>query len=87
MATQVKQADNRVLHARSGWMARFIAGGVPIADFVEVTNSIERWEDWCAAWSVRAAIHEEIGRDALGKGFGKSAGQHLSTASVCYHFG
>jgi dienelactone hydrolase len=87
MATQVKQADDRVLHARSSWMARFIAASVPIADFVEVTNSIERWEDWCAAWSARAAIHEEIGRDALGKGFGKSAGQHLTTASVCYHFG
>lgn len=87
MATQMKQADDRVLHARSGWMARFVAGGVPISDFVEVTNSIERWEDWCAAWSARAAIHEEIGRDALEKGFGRSAGQHLTTASVCYHFG
>ena len=87
METQIKQADDRVSHARTGWMARFVAGGVPIADFVEVTNSIERWEDWCAAWSERAAIHEDIGRDALENGFGKSAGQHLTTASVCYHFG
>lgn len=87
MATQVKQADDRVLHARTGWMARFVAGGVPISDFVEVTNSIERWADWCAAWSDRAAIHEGIGREALEDGFNKSAAQHLTTASVCYHFG
>lgn len=87
MATQIEEADDRVLHARTGWMARFVAGGVPIADFVEVTNSIARWEDWCAAWSARGAIHEDIGRDALGSGFGKSAGLHLTTASACYHFG
>jgi len=87
MATQVKQAEDRVLHARTGWMARFVGGGVPISDFVEVTNSIDRWEDWCAAWSARAAIHEKIGREALENGFGRSAGQHLTTAAVCYHFG
>jgi len=45
MATQTIAVDKRVLHARTGWMARFVAGGVPIADFVEVTNPIERWRD------------------------------------------
>ena len=53
MTTKIKEADDRVLHARTGWMSRFVAGGVPIADFVEVTNSVARWEDWCAAWSDR----------------------------------
>ncbi len=80
-------ADERVLSARTGWMARFVAGGVPIADFIEVTNSIDLWKDWCAAWSARGAIHEAIGREALENGFGYSAGQHLTTAAVCYHFG
>ena len=88
MATQtLTEVDERVLHARTGWMSRFVGGGVPIADFVEVTNSIERWEDWCSAWSARAAVHEEIGRKALDDGFNLSAGQHLTTAAVCYHFG
>lgn len=87
MATQALAADDRVTHARSGWMARFVAGGVPIADFVEVTNGIARWEDWCSAWSARAAVHKRIGREALAAGHGLSAGQHLTTAAVCYHFG
>ena len=87
MATQTMAVDDRVMHARTGWMARFVAGGVPIADFIEVTNGIERWRDWCSAWSDRALIHETIGRAALDSGHGLSAGQHLTTAAACYHFG
>ena len=87
MATATLEVDERVLHARTGWMARFVAGGVPIADFLEVTHSIERWRDWCSAWSARAAVHEAIGAKALADGFNLSAGQHLTTAAVCYHFG
>jgi len=88
MATQAASAtEDRILHARTGWMARFVAGGVPVSDFVEVTNGIERWADWCAAWSKQAAIHEKIGRAELEAGHGLSAGQHLTTAAVCYHFG
>ena len=79
-------ADKRIEAARVNWPSRFVAAGVPIADFHEVTNSIERWDDWCSAWSARAAIHEEIGREALASGHNLSAGQHLATASVCYHF-
>lgn len=87
MASETIEADDRVTHARTGWMARFIAGGVPITDFIEVTNSIAGWQDWCSAWSARAAIHEDIGRDALAQGHHLSAGHHLTTAAVCYHFG
>ena len=57
-----------------------------MSDFLEVTGGIERWEDWCAAWSARAAVHEEIGRKALAAGHRLSTGQHLTTAAVCYHF-
>ena len=86
-ATRTGQADDRVLHARTGWIARFVGGGVPVSDFIEVTNSIDRWADWCAAWSARAAIHEELGRTALAEGRNVSAGSHLTSAAVCYHFG
>src|SRR3989475_472366 len=66
---------------------RFVASGVPLADFLEVTASVSRWEDWCAAWSARAAIHEEMGNKALAGGYNYSAGQHFTRAAVCYHFG
>jgi dienelactone hydrolase len=80
-------AGDRVSRARKGWLHRFTAGGVSPADFIEVTNSIGEWKDWCAAWSARAAIHEALGREALDEGRNVSAGSHLTTAAVCYHFG
>jgi dipeptidyl aminopeptidase/acylaminoacyl peptidase len=52
-----------------------------------VTSGLERWEDWCAAWSARGAIHETLARTALAEDRGLSAAEHLSTAAVCYHFG
>ena len=79
-------ADSRVATALGHWAPRFVANGVPLTDFQEVTASIERWEDWCAAWSARAAIHEAMGRKALDDGYELSAGEHLTTAGGCYHF-
>ncbi len=78
--------DPRVTAALGHWAPRFVANGVPLTDFQEVTASIERWEDWCDAWSARAAIHEAMGRTALAEGYALSAGEHLTTAGVCYHF-
>jgi 2,6-dihydroxypseudooxynicotine hydrolase len=59
---------------------------VLLADFQEVTRAITRWEDWCSAWSARAAVHEKLGRDALAEAHGLTAGEHLSRAGVYYHF-
>jgi fermentation-respiration switch protein FrsA (DUF1100 family) len=78
--------DPRVATALSHWAPRFVANGVPLTDFQEVTASIESWDDWCSAWSARAAIHEAMGRQALDEGYELSAGDHLTTAGVCYHF-
>ena len=50
--------DPRVEAAIAHWAPRFVANGVPLADFQEVTACCERWEDWCSLWSARAAIHE-----------------------------
>jgi len=66
---------------------RFITSGVPLADFQEATDGMERWEDWLPRWSARAAIHEALGREALRAGHGLSASQHLTTAGLLYHFG
>ena len=79
--------DKRVEIAIHHWAPRFVSSGVPLTDFEEVTRSISRWDEWCAAWSARAAIHERLGRQALADGCRLSAGEHLTRAAVCYHFG
>ena len=79
--------DPRVEAAISHWAPRFVINGVPLTDFQEVTASIDRWEDWCSAWSARAAIHEGLGDKSLAAGCRLSAGEHYTRAAVCYHFG
>jgi 2,6-dihydroxypseudooxynicotine hydrolase len=87
-ATQkAARKDPRVEAAISHWAPRFVANGVPLTDFEEVTAGIERWEEWCAAWSARAAVHEALGEQALAEGCRLSAGEHFTRAAVCYHFG
>jgi 2,6-dihydroxypseudooxynicotine hydrolase len=78
--------DALIASAISHWGPRFVANGVSLTDFEEVTSSIGSWNDWCRAWSARAAIHEEIGRAALVRGKHLSAGEHLQRAGVYYHF-
>ena len=63
--TASKIRDARVEAAISHWAPRFVANGVPLSDFQEVTSDLERWEEWLPAWSRRAAVHEQLGRDAL----------------------
>ena len=79
--------DPRIASAISHWGPRFVSNGVVLTDFQEVTSGIVRWEDWCAAWCARAAVHETLGREALAGGFKLSAAEHLSRAAVYYHFG
>jgi dipeptidyl aminopeptidase/acylaminoacyl peptidase len=79
--------DERVASAVSHWAPRFTTNGVAVADFQKVTSSVERWDDWCAAWSAAAQVHEDLGREALAEGRTRSAGAHFSTAAVYHHFG
>jgi 2,6-dihydroxypseudooxynicotine hydrolase len=80
-------SDPRVSTAIHHWAPRFVANGVVLTDFEEVTAAISSWDDWCSAWSARAAVHEEMGREALAKGKHLTAGEHLQRAGVYYHFG
>ena len=80
-------ADPRIEAAISHWMPRYIENGIPIGDFLEVTGSIDSWDDWCSAWSDRGAIHEVEGDRAHSEGRDRSAALHFNTAAVCYHFG
>src|SRR5215216_1706500 len=78
--------DAQVRSAISHWAPRFVANGVTLTDFEEVTAAISRWDEWCRAWSDRAAIHEQLGREALDQKRLVSAGEHLQRAGVYYHF-
>src|SRR5262245_25128203 len=78
--------DPRIASAISHWGPRFVANGVALTDFEEVTRSLQSWDDWCRAWSARAAVHEAMGREALAGGKLLSAGEHLQRAGVYYHF-
>jgi dienelactone hydrolase len=87
VAARERAADPRVAAAISHWAPRFVANGVALSDFEDVTASITSWDDWCGAWSARAAVHEEMGREALANKQLISAGEHLQRAGVYYHFG
>ena len=80
-------ADHFVTHAREHMLARYTVNGVNASDFMDVTHSIESWDDWCKAWSARAAIHEGMGRQALAEQHYISAAEHLCRAAATYHFG
>ena len=66
--------DARVQSAISHWAPRFVSNGLLLADFEDVTGTIERWGDWCRAWSDRAKVHEDLGRATLKEGFKLTAG-------------
>lgn len=79
-------SDARVQSAIAHWGARFVANGVALTDFEAVTRALDRWKDWCRAWSERAALHERMGREALDKRKHLSAGEHLQRAGLYYHY-
>ena len=43
--------DPRVESAIAHWAPRFVSNGILLTDFQEVTQGIDRWEDWTSAWS------------------------------------
>ena len=69
------------------WGPRFVANGVVLTDFEEITASLSSYDDWCRAWSARAAHHEELGRAAMSEKHFLTAGECLQRAAVYYHFG
>ena len=77
--------DERIKHA-TNWLSRFTVNGVAASDFHDIVTSLESWDDWCRAWSERAAVHEALGREALESRHFVSAAEHLSRAATTYHF-
>ncbi|ROU00346.1 alpha/beta hydrolase family protein [Histidinibacterium lentulum] len=85
--TTDRQIDPRVASAAAHWSHRFVANGVPLADFQDVTGALTDWDGWCAAWVARGAVHEDLARAAEDGGHLRSAAEHWTTAGVCHHFG
>ena len=79
--------DERVQAAIDNWYPRFVANGVDINDFQRITAGLERWDDWCGAWSECGAMHAALGEEAEAEGFFRSAAQHFWQAAMMYHFG
>ena len=79
--------DERVQSAIDNWAPRFVSNGVDSNDFQRVTNSIERWDDWCQKWSECGAMHEQMGEQAEADGQYESAAYHYFHAAISYHFG
>ncbi len=86
MSADTKSVDPRVAAATAHWSHRFVSNGVPLADFQDVTGAIASWDEWCAAWCAKGEVHEALGEASLTAGHHLSAGEHLTTAAVCYHF-
>ncbi len=79
--------DEAVQSAIDNWAPRFIANGIDYNDFQRVTGSVERWEDWCRAWSECGAVHEGMAEKAEAEGYYVSMAEHYFRAAICYHFG
>ena len=79
-------SDDLLKSATAHWGARFVANGVNLSDFEDVTASMKSYDEWCAAWSKRAGLHEQIGREALANKHYLTAGECLQRAAVYYHF-
>jgi 2,6-dihydroxypseudooxynicotine hydrolase len=78
--------DAKVQSAISHWAPRFVSNGVALADFEEVTGSLERWEDWCEAWSRRAEVHARLGQAAFNDGCKLTDSEHFIRAAIYFHF-
>jgi dienelactone hydrolase len=73
--------------AITNWEPRFTANGVDASDYARITKSLERWDDWCRAWSAGAEEHAQLGEEALAQGRSRSAGEFFARAATYYHFG
>ncbi len=79
--------DERVQSAIDNWAPRFVANGIDYNDFLRVTRSIERWDDWCHTWSEYGAMHAQMGERAEAERHYETAAYHYLHAAMCYHFG
>jgi pimeloyl-ACP methyl ester carboxylesterase len=83
----VNEVTNRVQIAGHHWRPRFVANGIDVNDFDGVLARTTEWEDWGPNWRAMGAVHEELARDAEGRGHTLSATAAYQRAAWCYHLG
>jgi dienelactone hydrolase len=79
-------ADALLEAAILNWEPRFTVNGVDANDYARITKGLDRWDDWCAAWSTGAETHLELAETALGEGRHLSAGESFARAATYFHF-
>jgi 2,6-dihydroxypseudooxynicotine hydrolase len=79
-------ADARVQSAISHWAPRFVQAGMDYSDFLRVSTSVERWEDWLDAFAALGDRHARRAEEAETHGRRVSAGEAWLHAAVAYHF-
>lgn len=79
-------ADTLLDTAVANWEPRFTANGVDASDYARITRSLERWDDWCAAWCAGAQVHFDLATAALDEGRPRSAGEFFARAATYFHF-
>ena len=79
--------EDRVQIAIDNWAPRFITNGVDSNELLQLTHTIQRWEDWSPTWNTLGALHEQMATDAEAHANLTSAGEHYFAASMLYHFG
>src|SRR3954451_3167599 len=80
------ELDGRVRDAIAHWAPRFITNGVDYNDFIRVTASVARWEEWLPAWVENGHSFADRAREAESKGRTLTAGQLWNQAALSYHF-
>lgn len=79
--------DARVQSAITNWAPRFVANGIDLNDFRNVTDQIEVWDQWFDEWYAMGLKHEELAKIAFEQERYRSAATHFVQASMSYHFG
>jgi hypothetical protein len=80
------ERDERVRDAIAHWAPRFITNGVDYNDFMRVTASVLRWDEWLPAWVENGHSFAERAREAESAGRSRTAGQLWNQAALSYHF-
>jgi dienelactone hydrolase len=79
-------ADRNVDVALDRFTWRMLSHSVPVWEFEQLKQKIQRWDEWCEEWSGAAHRHMEIGDKALAEGHGLTAGSAYIRAALFYHW-
>ena len=79
-------ADARVQSAISHWAPRFVQAGMDYSDFMRVSATVDRWEDWLDAFAALGDRHAQRAEEAEHVDRRVTAGEAWLHGAVAYHF-